>query len=200
MTSEQEQANGPPSALNASEQGDEPGVSPAKEAPARRSPEVAFDELRRSVERLSANVAPLVTQVEDTHRFLEQHAEGLRSEGRYAVLQSLARVHDLLFQRAMELGTKAQRAGFLDTLYRAVESELASHGVEVILPVAGDELDLRVMTAVGQVRPHAWQRDGRVARATRCAYVVDGPDGPMVLEKAQVIVLHDVRRDDKDQA
>jgi len=157
---------------------------------AKKSPAEAFVELSESVHALRADVDEVGAFVRVCRDKLLRQADEYRLEGMYAVLDSLQRLHDITFRRVttMEAGN-AKPDAFIVNLFEMIEAELKSHGVQVIRPQPGEEVNLEVMTTIGTVNCPFWRKPDRVAQTNCCGFILTSGSEQRILRKAEITVF-----------
>ena len=169
---------------------EEESVSPPPEAgPAKRSPADAFMDLTTAVRGLRGDVDEVGSFVRKCKDMLLRQADEYRFEGMQAVLASMMRLHELIFRQviSMEAGNTRPDA-FTINLFETIEAELETHGVEIIRPHPGDEINLEVMTTIGTASCPFWRKPGKVAQVFSCGFFSGTDSSRRVLRKAEVTV------------
>ena len=123
---------------------------------------------------------------------LFREAEEYRREGRLPVLESLFRVHDLIFRRvaAMEAGESGPDA-FVIEILRHIEHELKQqHQVSVLRPDPGTPVDLQSMNTLKDVPAGKffWRKPDTVARVHRCGFAQIVGEEEKILRPVEVDV------------
>jgi len=163
----------------------------------KRSPAEAFTELAETVHLLRCEVEGIGSFVQVCKDKLIRQADEYRTEGMDAALDSLMRLHDLVFHQvtAIEAGN-ASPDTFIVNLLETVEAELQMHSIEVIRPQPGEELNLEVMTTIGTVGCRFWRKPGSVAQVACCGFVRSKDSERRILQKAKVTVYRRKQREE----
>jgi|GEM_PF-1353787 len=165
-------------------------AAPPPEAQAStRSPVEAFAELSAAVHALRDEMDEVGSFVRLCKDKLLRQADEYRWEGMQAVVESLMRLHELIYRQvtAME-GGNVRPDEFMINLFQVLEAELGTHGVEVVTPHPGDSVNFDVMTTIGTVSCPFWRKPDRVAQVSRCGFVLRTQADHRVLRKAEVTV------------
>lgn len=158
------------------------GPSVPESSPRNEAREVLLG-LRSSLDQVQRDVAELRSQLalDDFER-----AESL--------LPSLFNIHDAVFVNVLAVESGQQRPSqFIYDLLKLIEGELATLGISVIRPVAGEAPDPTTMKQIAGAPTPYWRTPGVIARVDSCGFFVRGSHGrTRVLRKAGVVVY---RRD-----
>lgn len=155
----------------------------------KRSPAEAFAALGDAVDGMRLDLNDVSAFVRICRERLLRQADEYRVEGLRDALCSLMRIHDLVWRQitSMEAGN-VRPDGFILTLFETIESELKTHGVEVIRPQPGDDIDLEIMTTIGAAKCPFWRKPDRVAQVHRCGFVRKSEAGRQILQRAEITV------------
>ncbi|MCS6897783.1 MAG: nucleotide exchange factor GrpE, partial [Nitrospira sp.] len=166
------------------------GAEPVTEsAPAKRTPAEAFSQLADAVNAMRAEISELRQFVRTCDERLVRDVDQHRAEGMTAVLHSLMRLHGQVYRHvsAIESGN-VEPNPFISHLFESIEGELAEHGVQVIRPQPGDELNFELMTTIGSIPCAFWRKPDRVAQVASCGFVLQVGLARRILKKAEVTV------------
>jgi len=163
--------------------------APPEAQPAKRSPAEAFMALSDEVAHMSAELADVGSFMRACRDKLIRQADQYRLEGMQEVLDSMMRLHGLVFRRliSMEAGD-ARPDHFTISFFETLEAELAQHDVEVVRPQPGDDVDLEIMTTIGAVKCPFWRKPDKVAQVASCGFALNMESGRRILRKAEVTV------------
>jgi molecular chaperone GrpE (heat shock protein) len=169
----------------------EESAEKAPEADAKKGPAQAFDDLRRTVERLCFDVQEIQEYTRQVSKQVLAQPEALASQTFLDMAQAMFVLHDSLFAKvmAMEAGTE-QPDEFTINLLSTLENELENRGVVPYMPQPGEPVNMTIMHTVKAVQRTFWRRADTVSRVHRCAFIVSGTK--KVLRKAQVDVYRDL--------
>jgi len=158
--------------------------------PPKRSPTEAFAELSEGVHLLRADIDDIGSFVRVCRDKLLRQADEYRFEGMHAVLESLMRLHSLVYRQVtmMECGN-AKPDAFVLNLFATLEAELKTHGIEVVRPQPGEEVNLEVMTTIGTMHCPFWRKPDRVAQINTCGFVRSTESERRILRKAEITVF-----------
>lgn len=157
--------------------------------PPERSPAKAFAELAQTVHCMRGDLYEIRSFASRCKDKLFRQAEEYELEGKRAVLDSLIRLHDLVYRQvtSMEAGNVHPNP-FIINLFKILEGELLCHGVDVVRPQPGDDINLELMITTGTESCPFWRKPNKVARIARCGFILrDVSDRPN-LRKAEVTV------------
>jgi len=77
---------------------------------------------------------------------------------------------------------------FVLNLLETVESELRTHGIEVIRPQPGDEADVAVMKFIDHLPCPFWRKKDRIARVHSCGAALRQENDTHMLRKSTVTI------------
>jgi len=149
----------------------------------------AFRELRDSVFCIDNKIEEVGRFIRVAKDKLIKDAEQHHLEAIVPVLQSVFRLHDIVFKRvtAMETGER-EPDGFAMELLQLVEDMLVEHDVQVVRPQSGEAIDLKLMDLQRDVPARFWRRPDTVARVHACGFVLSVGGMQRVLRSCRVDV------------
>jgi len=106
------------------------------------------------------------------------------------LLPSLFNIHDAVFGNVLAIESGQQRPlQFMYDLLKLIEGELATLGISVIRPIAGESPDPTTMRQIAGVETPFWRTPGVIARVDSCGFMAKAAGGrTRVLRKAGVTV------------
>jgi len=155
----------------------------------KKSPADAFLELKDVVNTMRAELYELKEYSGALIEISDQQKRAQKEEGRREGIDSLSRIHQLLFRKIanMDMG-KEDNNSYIRQLYDNVEGELRGLGVIVILPNISDIPDYEYMVAIGSVKSSIMHKPNTISKIEACSYCIKNGDEIKVLRKAEIVV------------
>jgi len=154
-----------------------------------RSPQEAFDALRGSIEAMGRRIGALGETTESLRREVREVLADEPAEAARAMLESLMRLHDIVFTRVTSMEGGPERPdGFVVNLLANLEGELLRQNIVVIRPHPGERVNLDVMSFVDAAPCAWWRQPDTVARVRQCGFAQEDDRGVRIIRKARVDV------------
>jgi hypothetical protein len=164
---------------------DNEASQPAK----KKSPADAFLDLKEVINVMRAELHDLKEYSSALIELSDQQKRSYKEEGRREGIDSLSRIHQLLFQKVanMDMG-KEENNSYIRQLYDNVEGELRGLGVIVILPKISDIPNYEYMVAVGSTKSSIMHKPNTVSKVEACGYCIENGNEIKILKKAEIVV------------
>jgi len=155
----------------------------------KKSPADAFLELKDVVNTMRAELYDLKEYSSALIELSDQQKMSYKKEGRIEGIDSLSRIHQLLFRKVanMDMG-KEENNSYIRQLYDNVEGELKGLGVTVIFPKISDIPTYEDMVAVGSTKSSIMHKPNTISKVEACGYSIRNGDEIKILRKAEVVV------------
>ncbi|RKZ74920.1 MAG: hypothetical protein DRQ57_09360 [Gammaproteobacteria bacterium] len=155
----------------------------------KKSPADAFLDLKDVVNVMRAELYDLKDYSSALIELSAQHKNSYKEEGRREGIDSLSRIHQLLFRKvaSMDMG-KEDNNSYIRQLYDNVEGELKGLGVSVIFPNISDIPDYEYMVTVGSVKSSIMRKPNTISKVEACGYCIENGDKIKVLRKAEIVM------------
>lgn len=173
-----------------------------EQTPKKKSPADAFLELKDVVNVMRAELYELKEYSSSLIDVDEQKMQQVRQEGRLEAIDSLCRIHQLLFRKVsnMDVGSGEENNTYIHQLFENVEGELNGVGVKVILPTISDKPNYQWMVAVSSIKSPILRqyKPNTISKVEACGYYMDSDQSPTILKKAEIVVYRKVSEVDPE--
>lgn len=161
----------------------------ANQSVKKKSPADAFLELKDVVNTMRAELYDLKEYSSALVDISDQQKRSQKEEGRREGIDSLSRIHQLLFRKVvnMDMG-KEDNNSYIRQLYDNVKGELEGLGVTFILPKISTIPDYKYMVAVGSTKSSIIHKPKTISKIEACGYYIKNNDEINILRKAEVVV------------
>ncbi|EDN70947.1 hypothetical protein BGP_1676 [Beggiatoa sp. PS] len=165
-----------------------PSDNETSQSAKKKSPADAFLALKDVINAMRAELYDLKDYSSALIELSDQQKTSYKEEGRREGIDSLSRIHQLLFRKVanMDIGKEGNNS-YIRQLYDNVEGELKGLGVTVILPKISDIPNYEYMVAVGATKSSLMHKPNTISRIEACGYCIRGNE-INILRKAEVVV------------
>jgi len=155
----------------------------------KKSPADAFLDLKDVVNTMRAELYDLKEYSSRLIEVSEHQKQALKEEGRMDGIDSLSRIHQLLFRKVANMDSEKEvNSPYIRQLYENVEGELNGLGVTVISPTLSEPPQYEYMVAVGYIKSSLLHRPNTVSKVESCGYLIKNGNEYKVHKKAEVII------------